>query len=140
MIDELKIVVADDNESFRKGFVELLNKQKKIKVIGEAKNGMEAIKLTSLLKPNLVMIDISMPGMDGISAARIIKKQMPEICVVIITIYESSIYKILSDSISADGFVCKATLSEDLPKVLNKIIPNIIPFGGNTGSSYIEIL
>ncbi len=119
-----KILVADDNESFRTGFVNYLNSQEGLKVVGEASDGYEALTLSSRLKPDIIMMDIAMPKMDGITSARKIKRKYPDINIVIVTMYDEDAYKKLTEKLPVDGFISKATLSKDLFEVLKKIKVN----------------
>ena len=116
-----KILVADDNDSFRKGFINYLNSQKGLKVVGEAADGYEALALSSRLKPDIIMMDIAMPKMDGITSARKIKKKYPDINIVIVTMYDEEAYRKLTEKLPVDGFISKASLSADLFEVLRKI-------------------
>lgn len=121
MVNNLRILVADDNDNFRTGFVEYINNQDGLRVIGEAKDGLEAIALTNNLRPDIIMIDVSMPKMDGITSAGIIKRQNPETNIVVVTIHEEQIFKELSKLLPADGYICKSSISNDLPKILRKL-------------------
>ncbi len=121
MANNLRILVADDNDSFRTGFIEYINNQDGLRVIGEAKNGLEAIELTNNLKPDIIMMDVSMPKMDGITSAGIIKQKNPGTNVVVVTIHEEQIFKELSEQLPADGYICKSSISSDLPKILKKL-------------------
>ncbi len=121
MVNNLRILVADDNDNFRTGFVEYINNQDCLRVIGEAKDGLEAIALTNNLRPDIIMIDVSMPKMDGITSAGIIKRQNPETNIVVVTIHEEQIFKELSKLLPADGYICKSSISNDLPKILRKL-------------------
>jgi len=140
MMKYIRVLIADDNDSFRVGFTELINSQNRLKVVGEAKDGIETINLTTMLKPDLVMIDISMPKMDGIACAQLIKKQSPNTFIVIVTIHEESTFKVLADSLPADGFICKSSISHDLPKVLKKLLPRINTDPAKTGPSMIDLI
>ena len=135
----ISVLVADDNDSFRAGFIELINNQNRMRVVGEAKDGIETINLTTILKPELVMIDVSMPKMDGITCAQLIKKQSQNTFVVIMTIHEESIIKMLADSLPTDGFICKSSISHDLPKVLKKLFPKIIHDHKKIGPSMMDV-
>ncbi len=118
---QISTLVVDDNEGFRNGLVTYLRTLKGIHVVAEAKDGLEAIALTGTLSPELVLMDVSMPGMGGLEAARIIKEQHHEIKVVLVTIHEEETYRRLANLVHADGFVCKSTVKHDLPVVLGKI-------------------
>jgi two-component system, NarL family, response regulator NreC len=135
----VSVLVADDNDSFRAGFIELINNQNRMKVVGEAKDGIETINLATILKPELVMIDVSMPKMDGIACAQLIKKQSQNTFVVIMTIHEESIFKVLADSLPADGFICKSSISHDLPKVLKKLFPKLAPDQTKIGPPMLDV-
>ncbi len=139
MIKYIRVLIADDNDNFRVGFSELINNQNKLKVVGEAKDGIETINLAAMLKPDIVMIDISMPKMDGIACAQLIKKQLPNTFIVIVTIHEESVFKVLADSLPADGFICKSSISHDLPKVLKKLLPRINPDPTKIGPTMMDI-
>ena len=119
-----KILVADDNESFRKGFVNYLNSQKGLSVVGEASDGYEALTLSTRLRPDIIMMDIAMPKIDGITSARMIKRKYPDINIVIVTMYDEEAYRKLMEKLPVDGFISKASLSADLFEVLKKIKVN----------------
>jgi DNA-binding NarL/FixJ family response regulator len=114
-------LVVDDNDNFRASCIEYLNFQSDLNIVGEAKNGREAIKLIRKLNPDIVFMDISMPKMDGLTAAHLIKEKFPSIKVVIITIHEKEIFKVVADSLAVDGFISKSSISEELPKLLKKL-------------------
>jgi len=109
-----KILIADDHTIVRQGIRELLTKRHDFEVVGEAKDGTEAVKLASSLKPDVVLMDITMPNTDGLAATRHIKKVHPEIKVLILTIHDSEeyIYQILK--YGADGYVVKEAAYEEL--------------------------
>ncbi len=121
MLSSLSVLVVDDNDSFRKELVEYLAIQPGVKIIGEARNGEEAIKLTASLDPDLVLMDISMPNMDGLEATKQIKEQGSRAKVVVVTIHEEGTYRHLAEYIRADGFVSKSSVRQHIPKMLEKI-------------------
>lgn len=113
--------MVDDNGSFRKDLVAYLSTQPDVKVLGEAKNGDEAVVLARSIGPDVVLMDISMPGMDGLEATRQIKEEGLPSKVVIVTIHEEETYRYLAEFIHADGFVSKSSIKRDIPKVLERI-------------------
>ncbi len=128
----MAVLVADDNESYRSDLVEFLQKQKWIRVVGEAKNGDEALALTREMSPDLVLIDVNMPGMSGFEATRQIKNLLPRAKVVFTTIHEKQTYDVLSEYLNADGFVCKSSAKREIPRVLKRLgfdIPSRQPRG-----------
>lgn len=110
----IKVLVADDHTILRQGIKALLNNQGKIEVVGEAKDGREAIKMIEELLPDVVLMDIAMPGLNGLEATRRIKKKFPEIKVLVLTMYahEEYIFQILNAG--ANGYLVKETAFQDL--------------------------
>ncbi len=121
VMENVRILLADDNKNFRRGLAEFINNQYGFKIIGEANDGMEALNLIVELKPDVVMLDVSMPKLDGITAARFIKKEYPDLFIIIITIHDEKVFQELASVIPVDGFIGKASISEELPAVLSSL-------------------
>lgn len=83
----IKIVVADDHQLFREGLVNLLESDDRIQVIGQAENGEIAIKKALELKPDILLTDIAMPNMNGMEATRNLKKQLPELKIIAVSMH-----------------------------------------------------
>jgi two-component system, NarL family, nitrate/nitrite response regulator NarL len=114
----LRILIADDHEGFREEVTQYLRYQKGVEIVGSAGNGMDAVFQARSLHPDLVLMDISMPVMSGLEAAREIKEFSPDIKVVFVTIHEEGTYQSLAKVLGVDGFICKTDLKRELPKVL----------------------
>lgn len=117
----LSVLVVDDNTTYRTGLAEYLQKQDGVRVIGQAKDGLEAVSLALTLDPDLIFMDISMPGLGGLEATKRIKQQSKETKIVFVTIHEEKTYQVLAEMLQADGFICKSSVKQDLPKVLEHI-------------------
>lgn len=118
---KIKVVVADDHTILRQGIKALLGNQEGIEVVGEAKDGREAIKTTEELSPDVILMDIAMPGLNGLEATRRIKKKFPKIKVVVLTMHanEEYIFQILNAG--ADGYLVKETAFQDLISAINAV-------------------
>jgi DNA-binding NarL/FixJ family response regulator len=117
----LKVLIVDDNETFRTDLKEFLDHQDGVDIIAEASNGQDAIYFTHSLHPDLVLLDISLPGMSGIEVAREIKEFFHDTRIVFVTIHEEKTYQAIAETLGADGFVCKSSMKKDLPRVLQRI-------------------
>ena len=84
----IRVLLVDDHELFRNGIARLLKTESGLEVVGEAKDGQEAIELTQKHHPNVILMDISMPGINGIEATRVIHEQHPEICIIGLSMYD----------------------------------------------------
>jgi DNA-binding NarL/FixJ family response regulator len=122
----MTVLVVDDNDSYRGNLINFLQKQDDVQIIGQARDGLEAMSLTHTLNPDLVMMDISMPGVGGLEATSHIKERNPGTKVVFVTIHEERTYQILADILQADGFVCKSSAKRDIPKVLRSIRSSLV--------------
>lgn len=117
----MTVMLVDDHKEFRDVLRGFLEERHHVGVVAEASNGIEAIRQAASVKPDLILMDISMPVMDGLSAAREIKRSLPDIAVVFVSFYDEVSYKDSARKAGGDGFVSKATLVEDLPAVLETL-------------------
>lgn len=113
-MDKISIVIAEDQTLLGKSLMLLLETEGEFVVQGIAKNGEEAIKICDELKPDLVLMDIKMPVMDGVAATAIIKKEMPEIKVLMLTTFEEVHYIREALQAGAEGYLLKAMEPEVL--------------------------
>jgi len=106
-MEKIRILLADDHALVRSGLIRLLEPNKDILVIGEAEDGEEAIRKTKELKPDVVVIDLSMPKINGIEAAKIISKECPESRVLVLTMHENEEYVYQIFRSGANGYILK---------------------------------
>ena len=109
-----RTLIVDDNAGFRHSMKEFLEWEPDIEVIGEAADGQEAILKARELKPDLVLMDLRMPGISGIDATRQLKDEMPEVKVIILTIFDLQAYQDAAMASGANGYVTKGSLFEEL--------------------------
>ena len=113
------ILIVDDHEGWRKILKRLLEEELEASVVGEAADGEEAIRLNRELRPDVVFMDIAMPGLDGLEATRRIKAERPETEVIILTIYNEEVYRKAAAESGADAFLPKKFLRANLlPTIL----------------------
>jgi DNA-binding NarL/FixJ family response regulator len=87
-IEGLTILIVDDHPLFRQGVRATLERESDFEVVGEAADGQEAIQMAEELSPEVVLIDISLPGLNGLEVARVIKRRQPQVCLIVLTVYE----------------------------------------------------
>src|SRR5215213_17102 len=108
MGDEIKqLILADDHHLLRRAFRSLLSGEPGLEVVGEASTGLEAIEMCRRLGPDLVLMDVRMPEMDGITATRQIKRDHPSVSVLMVTMHENPDYLLEALDAGADGYVLK---------------------------------
>src|SRR6266404_5731250 len=110
----LRILVADDHEVVRRGLRTLLQTRPGWEVCGEAATGREAVEKTEKLKPDIVILDVAMPELNGLEAARLIRKARPEVQILVLTIYESEdlVRELLKAGVR--GYVLKTDAGSDI--------------------------
>ncbi len=111
---KIKVILADDHTIVRKGLRSLLDLEKNIKVIGEAENGRETIKKVALLKPDVVIMDIAMPLLNGLEATRKIKKNFPHIKVLVLSVHADEEYIFQALKAGASGYLLKNAAPNEL--------------------------
>lgn len=114
MKEAIKVMVVDDHTIFRQGLVKLLEGYRQLQVVGQASSATEAIELVSHAAPDVILMDIKMPGMDGVQAMEQIKKLCPQIKVVILSMYDDAAYVLRTIRAGASGYVQKSASVERL--------------------------
>ena len=118
---KIRILIADDHAMLREGIRALLTLHKDIEVVGESSDGKEAVEKAEELKPDVVILDIAMPGMDGLEAARRIKKKNPEIKILILTQHDNKEYILSAIKAGMAGYVPKRALASELVSAIHAI-------------------
>jgi two-component system, NarL family, response regulator NreC len=114
MIDRIRVLIADDHTIVRSGVRLLLEAEPDIEVVGEAGDGHKALELVEAHHPNVVLIDVAMPGMDGMEATRQIRARWPEIYVLALTMHRTDEYFFEMLKAGASGYVLKGAETSEL--------------------------
>lgn len=137
-METIRVLLADDHGLFRKGLSTLLAKEKGFEVVGEAGDGNEAFKKARELMPDIVLMDVYMPGCDGLEATRRIKKALPSVKVVILTVSEED--KNLFEAIKsgAHGYLLKKIEPKELFEMLRGVSRGEAPISRATAMKILE--
>jgi len=122
----IKIIIADDHRMMREGLRSLLEKQKDFKTIAEASNGRRALELVYELKPDVIIMDVSMPDLNGIEAARQIKKEIPAVRVIALSMHSDKHFVTEMLKAGASGYLLKHCAFEELEQALRAVMANRI--------------
>jgi two-component system response regulator NreC len=121
MTRKIRVLLADDHRMMREGIRALLERERDIEVVGEASDGREAVRLTAQLQPDVVVMDVSMPTLNGIEATRKIRRDHPKAQVLILTVHESEEYVARLLAAGANGYVIKRAASEELVSAIRVV-------------------
>lgn len=117
----LKVLLADDQDMVRSGFALILSMEDDIEVVGQARNGAEALDLATALRPDVVLMDVQMPVMDGITATAAITEALPGTAVLILTTFDREDYLFSALKAGASGFLLKTSDADDLVEAIRKV-------------------
>lgn len=120
-METIKILLVDDHTIFRAGIRVLLEMQPDFKVVGEAEDGAKALTFVGELNPHVVLMDIAMPGVDGLSAARQIKEIAPMTKIILLTQHENKEYIQPALKIGAEGYVLKRAAADELVMAIRAV-------------------
>ncbi len=121
MGERKKIVIAEDHTILREGLRMLLSSNPDFEVVGEAQDGLEAIRSVETCKPDLVLMDLSMPRMNGVGAIQEIKKQSPSTKILVLTVHKTEEYILTTLKAGADGYVLKDATHGELMLAIENI-------------------
>ena len=106
-MEKIKILLADDHPLFRSGIKLLLQRQKDIEIVGEASDGAECVKLAKKFEPDMVLLDMNMEGVGGLEALPLLKKEVPNTCVLMLTVSEDADDLVEALKLGASGYLLK---------------------------------
>jgi DNA-binding NarL/FixJ family response regulator len=117
----ITILLADDHDVVRRGMKMLLEDEESVIVIGEASDGLDAIEKVKVLMPNVVILDLTMPKMTGIEAAKVISTEFPEVKILIFSMHHNREYIVSSVENGANGYLLKDTSKEELMRAIKVV-------------------
>lgn len=121
MTDEITVLLADDHSLVRRGFRRILEDDEAMKVVGEASNGVEAIRMAYELKPKVVVMDLSMPELDGVQATKEIVKHLPGTQVLVLSMHADDNYVRNALDAGAMGYLLKSSIDVDLVGAIRSV-------------------
>lgn len=117
----LRLLIVDDHAVVREGFIRLLDRQPDITVVGEAADGEQAVHQAAMLRPDVILMDVNMPGMNGFEATRRIKARQPDVVVIGLSLDEDKSVERAMREAKADGYVSKQASGKELLEVLRRV-------------------
>lgn len=152
---QINILLVDDHPIVRKGTKEMLEPYGDLNVIGEASDGREALAFVAATRPDVILMDVSMPGMNGIEATQAIKKLTPSVAILVLTSYDDDAYVFALLEAGAAGYILKNTREDELvgairsvfhgesvlhPSIAKKVLNRFSHQGGNVVTNDTENL
>ncbi len=128
-MNEITVLIADDQRLMREGLATLLALAPSIRIVGQAADGTEVIALARELRPDVVLMDIRMPGVDGISATQTIRSLLPKTAVIILTTFDDDEYLLDGLRAGASGYLLKDMPSEELAEAIRAAARGESPIG-----------
>ena len=117
-----RILIVDDHEIFRKGLRSVLESRSELEICGEATNGLEAVEKTKQMQPDVILMDISMPYLDGLQATRQIRSEVPDSLILLLSQHDSPHMLAAALNAGASAYVTKSQVSQCLLEALGAVI------------------
>src|SRR5690554_4860445 len=131
MEQKIRLCLVDDHELVRRGIASLISTQQDMEVVGQAASGEEALKVCAEVRPDVVLMDLQMPGMDGIEATRRLKRQMPEVRVLMLTYSDKESDLMAALEAGAQGYLLKDLNAELFYSYIRRAYRGEIPISGS---------
>jgi DNA-binding NarL/FixJ family response regulator len=133
-----RILLADDHHLFREGLANILNDQPDLEVVGEASDGLEVIVKARKLKPDMILMDIGMPGCDGVEATQQIKAELPETIIIILTMRDEDDKLFEAIKSGAQGYLLKSIRSQKLVAMIRSALEGDAALSPELGGRMLE--
>jgi Response regulator containing a CheY-like receiver domain and an HTH DNA-binding domain len=133
-MDKIRIMIADDQPLMCDGLKTILENEEDIEIVATVGDGLKAYELGCQLKPDVILMDIRMPVMDGVESVRLIKRQCPEIIVIILTTFDDDEYVLDALSYGANGYLLKSIQTEKLIRCVKDSVAGIFSMNKDIAS------
>jgi NarL family two-component system response regulator LiaR len=140
MFKPVKILIADDHTLVRKGLMALLTAKPDVQVVGEAKDGIEAVHMARSCSPDVILMDLEMPRKDGISAIKEIRRELPRSKILVVTSYTDDQRVIAAIRAGANGYLLKTTMPDDLLRAISEVMQGRLPLDPTITNTVIREL
>ncbi len=137
-MEALRILLVDDHVLFRKGIASLIYGRQNMTIVGEAEDGVEAVTIARQTKPDLILMDVNMPRQDGLETVKIIKKEMPEIDIVMLTVSDDDNDLFEAVKNGAKGYLLKNLEPQELYKMLEGVAQGESPISGVMATKILQ--
>ena len=131
----IKIFIADDHRILREGLRSLIEKMSDVRVVGDAGNGREAVRLVTERRPDVVIMDVNMPHLNGIEATRLLLKELPAVKVIGLSMYSDKRFVAGMLRAGASGYLLKASAFEELATAVQTVMARYLPESESHGGS-----
>jgi DNA-binding NarL/FixJ family response regulator len=133
-----RLLLADDHELVRKNLREIIEFKTDCVIVCEAKDGLQAVSLAKEFEPDIALVDISMPGLDGLDAARQIHERSPRMKILILTMHDVGPLLTKMRAVGVNGYLLKSDAPKGLPPAINSLLRDQ-PFFGASGSDQLRL-
>lgn len=116
------VVIADDHELIREGVKKIIRSSRKMRIAGEAADIEQTLQLASTQEPDIIVLDISLPGIDDLKGLEMVRERCPAVPVLILSMYPEERYAVRALKAGASGYITKSMAAEELPKAIDKIL------------------
>ncbi|MDA3791676.1 MAG: response regulator transcription factor [Desulfobacula sp.] len=123
-MEHIRILIVDDDARFRQTLGKMVADNPDLEVIGEAENGEQAIRLAGNLNPDVVLMDIRMPGTSGLTATRLLTREMPDLRVIMISIFDEDEYRKAAFNAGAVSYIEKKSINGELIPAIKEVCTN----------------
>ena len=137
---QISVLIADDQTLFRVGLARLLSEDERVRIVGQAADGVEAVKLAHTLKPDVVLMDLRMPNLDRIEATRQFVAENPETRVVLLTTFEADNHVIQALKVGARGYILKDSRPESIISSIIAVVAGERVMAGAVANRVLEML
>ena len=135
-----RVLIVDDQGLFRSGLARLLSEDPRVKVVGEAGDGQEAVAMALNLKPDVILMDLKMPGVDGIDATRQLARELPETRVLILTTFDADVHVLEALRVGASGYVPKDATPAAIVSSIASVMAGERVMAGPIANRVLEML
>ncbi|MBF6614459.1 MAG: response regulator transcription factor [Chloroflexi bacterium] len=120
-MEKIRVLIVDDHPLFRQGVRHTLESSKDIEVIGEAPDGQRAIQMAESLAPDIMLVDINLPGLNGLEVTRVVRRRQPQIAVIVLTVYEDDEQLFNATKVGAAAYSAKDITTEKLMEMVREV-------------------